>query len=330
VDPDARVSRFRTRLAAWYGRLRRNLPWRDTRDPYRIWVSEIMLQQTRAEAVIPYYLRFVGRFPTLKHLAEAAEDEVLAAWSGLGYYSRARNLHRAAKQAAAAGGFPSDFEGIRGLPGVGPYTAAAVASIAFGLPHAALDGNVLRVIARVEDDAGEISSARTRERFRAAAQALLDPRRPGTFNEAMMELGATLCAPRAPACPRCPVRDECRAHARGTAAQLPVKLRKAAPVRVEAELALVRRNGRVLLWRRPADAARLAGFWDLPAPDQLPGMRRAGVAGAFRHAIVNQLFSYTVIAATVPRAPRGMRWFRLDELGAIPLGAAARKALAGC
>lgn len=321
------MSRFRARLLAWYGKRRRDLPWRATRDPYRIWVSEIMLQQTRAQAAIPYYQRFLERFPTIKSLAAASEESVLAAWSGLGYYSRARNLHLAARQAAAAG-FPRDYDGIRALPGVGPYTAAAIASIGFGLAHAALDGNVMRVIARLEDDSADISSAHTRERFRAIAQELLDPRRPGEFNQAMMELGATVCMPRVPACGACPVRGECRAYSSGTAAQLPVKLRKAEPERIEAELALVRRSGRVLLWQRPAGDRRMGGFWELPSPEQLPAMRRLRVAGAFRHTITHHHYTFTVIAASVPRAPLGMRWFGTENLISIPLSTTARKALA--
>lgn len=322
------MKRFRTRLLAWYGRSRRDLPWRETRDPYRIWVSEIMLQQTRAQAAIPYYQRFLERFPAIEALAAAEEAAVLAVWSGLGYYSRARNLHRAAKQVVHAGEFPRDYEGIHALPGVGSYTAAAIASIAFGLPHAVLDGNVMRVVARLEDDSADISSARTRERFREVAQGLLDPRHPGEFNQAMMELGATVCTPRAPACGGCPVRNHCRANARGTAAALPVKLRRAAPVLLELTLALVRRDGRVLLCRRPAGASRMAGFWELPSPDQLPGMRRTGEVGVFRHTITHHRYTIAVIAGAVPRAPRGMRWFGRGELGAIPLSTTARKALA--
>ena len=254
---------FAKLLIEWYSAGHRDLPWRRTADPYRIWVSEIMLQQTRAQAVIPYYERFLARFPTVESLAAAHEDEVLALWSGLGYYSRARNLRRAAVEIAAAGGFPESYEAIRALAGIGDYTAAAIASIAFGLPHAVLDGNVLRVVARVENDAADIASARTRERFRAAAQGWLDARRPGAFNQALMELGATVCLPRNPLCLVCPLRDHCQARAEGTAGQLPVKLRKTEPVRIEGVLLVVRERGRVLLRQerrgRAADG-RFLGF----------------------------------------------------------------------
>src|SRR5262245_17687754 len=170
---------FAARLLEWYRVGHRDLPWRATTDPYRIWISEIMLQQTRAQAVIPYYERFLTRFPTAEALPEAPEQDVLTAWAGLGYYSRARNLRRAALEIVKAGGFPRDYDHIRALPGIGDYTAAAVASIAFGSPHAVLDGNVLRVIARIVNDAADIASARTRERFRAIAQGWLDLRDPG-------------------------------------------------------------------------------------------------------------------------------------------------------
>ncbi|HWB95145.1 MAG TPA: A/G-specific adenine glycosylase, partial [Bryobacteraceae bacterium] len=207
---------FAAALLAWYARSHRDLPWRRTRDPYRIWISEIMLQQTRAQAVIPYYEKFLDRFPTVEALAEAPEHDVLAAWSGLGYYSRARNLQKAAVAITAAGGFPREYEELRRLPGIGPYTAAAIASIAFGLPHAVLDGNVMRVVARLENDPADIASPKTRARFQQRAQELLDPREAGHFNQAIMELGATLCLPRAPQCLLCPVAGECRALAAGT------------------------------------------------------------------------------------------------------------------
>jgi A/G-specific adenine glycosylase len=317
------------KLLAWYRQGHRDLPWRRTADPYRIWISEIMLQQTRAQAVIPYYERFLARFPTVEALAAASEVEVLALWSGLGYYSRARNLRLAARQIAAAGGFPRDYEGLRALPGIGDYTAAAIASIAFELPHAVLDGNVLRVVARVENDASDISSSRTRERFRAVAQEWLDPRHPGLYNQALMELGATVCLPRNPLCLVCPLAADCRARQEGVASQLPVKLRKTAAVEIEGVLMIVRRGGRVLLRQREAGARRMAGFWDLPAPEDLPAARPGERFGEIRHTITNHNYTLAVVAATLPGGVNSteFKWFRPAQLGEIPLSTSARKAL---
>jgi A/G-specific adenine glycosylase len=316
-------------LVAWYQRGHRDLPWRRTSDPYRIWVSEIMLQQTRAQAVIPYYERFLERFPTLAALAAAPEEDVLALWSGLGYYSRARNLRRAALQIEVAGGFPRDYAAIRALAGVGDYTAAAISSIAFQLPHAVLDGNVLRVMARVENDAADISAPRTRERFRAVAQAWLDPRNPGLFNQALMELGATVCLPKNPLCLVCPLANLCSAREEGAVAQLPVKLRKTVLVRIEGVLLVVRRGGRVLLRQREADGRPMAGFWDLPAPEDLPGMRPGRKFGEIRHTITHHHYRLAVFAGTHAGTAFDppLRWFETGECVAIPLSTTARKAL---
>jgi A/G-specific adenine glycosylase len=315
-------------LLAWYGRGHRDLPWRDTKDPYAIWVSEIMLQQTRAQAVIPYYRRFLELFPTVSALAAAAEEEVLAVWSGLGYYSRARNLRLAAQQIVAAGGFPRDYEGIRALPGIGDYTAAAVGSIAFNLPFAVLDGNVLRVVARVTNDAADISASLTRQRFREIAQTWLDPREPGHFNQALMELGATVCLPRSPLCLVCPLTGCCGARQEGTAAQLPVKLRKAMPVRLEGTLLVVRRRGRILLRQRDAAASRMAGFWDLPAPEDLPVAKVGARIGEIRHTITHHHYRLEVRSATAtPPDGKGFRWFAIGQLSGIPFSTTARKAL---
>ena len=315
-------------LLAWYRSGHRDLPWRASRDPYRVWVSEIMLQQTRAQAVIPYYQRFLSRFPSVETLAAAAEQDVLALWSGLGYYSRARNLHRAAQQIVASGGFPRDYQAIRDLPGIGDYTAAAVASIAFGLPHAVLDGNVLRVVARVENDAADIASARTRQRFRAVAQQWLDPAHPGHFNQALMELGATVCLPRNPLCLVCPLSACCRARELGTAAQLPVKLRKTQPVRISAVLLVVRHRGRILLRQREAAATRMAGFWDLPSPEQLPAAKLGARIGEIRHTITHHHYTFEVRTATASLPPDGgFAWFTIAQLAEIPFSTTARKAL---
>lgn len=315
-------------LLAWYGRGHRDLPWRHTRDPYAIWVSEIMLQQTRAQAVIPYYHRFLARFPAIEALAASAEDDVLALWSGLGYYSRARNLRLAAQRIATAGGFPRDYAAIRALPGIGDYTAAAIGSIAFDLPFAVLDGNVLRVVARVANDAGDISAGRTRARFREIAQQWLDPRQPGPFNQALMELGATVCVPRNPLCLVCPLAGCCRARQEGATAQVPVKLRKTAPVHLSGVLLLVRHRGRILLRQRDAATRRMAGFWDLPTPEDLPAAKLGARIGQIRHTITHHHYTLEVRRATVGLPePDGFRWFTIPQLDEIPYSTTARKAL---
>jgi A/G-specific adenine glycosylase len=264
-------------------------------------------------------------------LAAAAETEVLTLWSGLGYYSRARNLHRAARQVVARGGFPEDYAGIRALAGVGDYTAAAIASIAFRLPYAVVDGNVLRVAARVENDASDIGRAPVRERFREVAQSWLDARRPDLFNQAMMELGATVCLPRNPLCLLCPIASECRAREAGTAKQLPVKLRRGEPRKIEGALLLVRRNGRVLLKCRSAQARIMAGFWELPSREDFPQARVSASLGAIRHTITRHRYTLTVSIAKAgadKALPAHFRWFSVHEMRQVPLTTIARKALA--
>lgn len=284
-----------------------------------------MLQQTRVEAVIPYFERFLARFPDVDSLARAPEPAVLAAWSGLGYYSRARNLHRGAKQVAAAGA-PSGYEELRALAGVGPYTAAAIASIAFGQPHAAVDGNVMRVVSRITGDAGEISSPLTKARFTEAAQLLLDPRRPGDFNQAMMELGATVCIPRAPRCGECPVERFCAAHAAGRQNELPVKLKKNTARDVPLDLVLFRKKSGIYLVQRAGAERRLAGFWELPPKSLFPGWPGLLVA-RFTHQIVNDRFRVSIFEGPAPESlPPGM-WFSPAQLGTIPLSTVTRKAL---
>jgi A/G-specific adenine glycosylase len=314
-------------LLDWYRKGHRDLPWRHTQDPYRIWVSEIMLQQTRAQAVIPYYQRFLDRFPTIEALAAAAEQDVLAPWAGLGYYSRARNLRRAAQQVVAAGAFPHDYAALRALPGIGDYTAAAIASIAFRLPHAVVDGNVLRVVARVNNDGADIGSLRTRERFRGIARLWMGRSKPGTFNQALMELGATVCLPVNPLCGECPLSAGCFALREGTVRQLPVKLRKTAPVALAAVLLLVRQDDCVLLRQRDAAARRMAGFWELPTPEELTGARAGKSLGQFRHTITHHHFTFTVRAASVRAPGPEFRWFSAAQLAGIPLSTTARKAL---
>lgn len=219
---------FTTTIEGWYAKHGRELPWRQTKDPYRIWISEIILQQTRVVQGFAYYQRFVERFPTVEALALADADSVMQAWEGLGYYSRARNLHAAAKQIAALGHFPSDYQGIRVLKGVGDYTAAAIASFAFGLPHAVVDGNVYRVLSRFFGIDTPIDTTAGKREFATLATTLLDQRRPALYNQAIMDFGALQCVPRSPACDACPLADACMAKAEGRVEQLPVKAKKTA------------------------------------------------------------------------------------------------------
>lgn len=322
--------RFRRLLLAWFDSNRRDLPWRRTRDPYAIWVSEIMLQQTRVAAVIPYYERFLCRFPDVGALAVSAEEELLSYWAGLGYYSRARNLHRAAREIVALGGVPRTFEDWLKLPGVGEYTAAAVASIAFDQPHPAIDGNLLRVIARVANDPSDIAAPITKQRFTELASEWMDRSRPGDFNQAMMELGATVCTPKNPSCGKCPVRNQCGAADAGRTAELPVKSRKQRVERHEIVYAIVRR-GRygILLRKRAGDASILPGFWELPEERELPPLLERTEVGEFRHTITHHLYLCQAVSGRLPRSmpSKDLQWKDLRFIEEIPLATAAKKAL---
>ncbi len=257
---------FRTDLIAWYRDVKREMPWRDTDDPYRIWVSEVMLQQTRVDQARPYYERFVEAFPTVEALANAELDDVLHLWEGLGYYSRARYLHRAARQVLDefGGNVPDTYDAIRELPGIGPYTAAAVLSIAFEKPHGVLDGNVTRVLTRVFAIDEDATKARTKRHLQTLADALIDPEQPGTFNQAVMELGATICTPRSPICERCPVQDGCRAFAAETQADYPVTPESKPIPHHDIAVGLIFNDaGELLIQRRPEDGM-LGGLWEFP------------------------------------------------------------------
>jgi A/G-specific adenine glycosylase len=266
ADRLSHIPELRERLLAWYDAAHRTLPWRappgaPPPDPYRVWLSEVMLQQTRVETVRSYYARWLERFPTLEALAAAPLDEVLKAWEGLGYYSRARNLHRAAREVAEryGGRVPDDPGAFRELPGVGRYTAGAVMSIAYGRPEPIVDGNVRRVLARLTDDPAPSDSALWR-----IAERLVPCERPGDLNQAVMELGATVCTPRRPRCDACPVREWCAAYAAGTQAERPLP-KKAKPLPHEHVATAVIEDdaGRLLLAQRPLDA-RLGGLWEFP------------------------------------------------------------------
>lgn len=285
-----------------------------------------MLQQTRVEAVLPYYERFLARFPQVESLAAASDEELLTAWSGLGYYARARNLRQAARVIIGSRQFPRDYEALRALPGIGDYTAAAIASIAFGRPHAALDGNVARVLARLTNDAGDVRANETKRRLQGAAGALLDKRNPGDFNQAMMELGATVCTPRGPKCLLCPVGSLCGAREQGRQRELPVRIAAGEKKRIDVELFIIERRGRVLMRQRPASSPRLAGFWEFPDRDNMAATAHE-VIGEFRHTITDHDYRVRVTCAAIARKPAGFEWVRWDDLGKIPLSTTAKKAV---
>lgn len=276
---------FSSELLNWYDVNKRDLPWRRSRDPYHIWVSEIMLQQTRVDTVIPYFHRFIERFPTIEALADAPEDDVLKCWEGLGYYSRARNLQSAARQITEqyGGVMPSGKEEVAGLKGVGPYTAGAIRSIAFNIPAAAVDGNVMRVLSRyflIEDD---IMKIKTRTRMEELVLTLVPEGRASDFTQALMELGALICTPKSPKCLVCPAMEHCAGRLEGKEESLPVKT-KAKPPRPEHRLSAIVEGtgvheGKILIRKRPA-AGLLAGMWELPHIEVPPGASAVSTKGA--------------------------------------------------
>ncbi len=310
---------WREKLLAWYDAHRRDLPWRSTRNPYPIWLSEIMLQQTRVAAVIEHYGQFLRRFPTIEKLAAARESSVLAAWSGLGYYRRARMLRTAAKIILREhkGKFPTTAAGLRNLPGIGRYTAAAIASIAFGEPVGVVDGNVERMLCRF---AGKNVVC---EELWATVNVLIDAKRPGDFNQAMMELGATVCTPQAPACLACPVVERCATRGELARSEKPAPQKKR-----EIHFSLLCRgangSGKVFLRQRPGNASLMAGMWELPEVAARNGASKP--AFRLRHSITVTDYSVSVWReCAIPQAEG--RWFAISKLKTIALTGLARKIL---
>ncbi len=343
-------------LLEWYDRHRRDLPWRRNREPYRVWLSEVMLQQTRVDVVIPYYERFLERFPRVEDLAAAPLEEVLALWSGLGYYRRARQLHAAARRIAEEG-FPESAAGWKELPGVGDYTAAAVASIALGEAVPVLDGNVERVLCRVLALEGDPKRARKRRRLREAAAELLEPERPGDSNQALMELGATVCTPTRPRCLVCPLAAGCEARLEGRQEAYPPARKRREPVRIRRIVASVEWRDRRLLFRRHDGEELLAGTWELPWVDDGGERNAAGAGrgaleeelarryggrwrlgetvGRVRHGITHRLFEVEIRRAEVGSGEGGgssvaegpeAGWFTDDEIAGLPTSSLVTKA----
>jgi A/G-specific adenine glycosylase len=260
------ISAFQSDLINWFKQEQRDLPWRKDQDPYKIWVSEIMLQQTRVDTVIPYFNRFIEWFPTIEDLAGAEEDKVLKAWEGLGYYSRVRNLQSAVKEVNEkySGIVPNSPDAISGLKGVGPYTAGAILSIAYGIPEPAVDGNVMRVLSRVLSIWEDIAKSSSRKIFEKAVRELISHEDPSSFNQALMELGALICTPTSPSCLLCPVRDHCQAFDEGVQNELPIKTKKSKTRDVQLEAAiLLDTNGKILIHKRPSTGL-LANLWEFP------------------------------------------------------------------
>ncbi len=336
---------FARRLLDWYGQHARQLPWRGHADPYAVWISEIMLQQTRVETVIPYFERWMSRFPTIQALAQADEQEVLHTWEGLGYYSRARNLHRAARDVMTRfdGQLPASLTDLESLPGIGRYTAGAIASMAFGLDAPALDGNLRRVLARVFDLDMPIRSPLGQETLDRLLVEHLPPGQAGDFNQALMDLGATLCLPRSPDCGRCPIMELCQARQLGVQEERPVTAERRAVPHYTVTAAVIQRGGQVLIAQRKPDGL-LGGMWEFPGGKQEPGesltdcLEReileemdATIAvgaelGVFRHAYTHFKVTlhafYCALTGGEPRAVEvsDIRWVRLDELAAFPMG----------
>lgn len=333
---------FTQTILSWYDQGHRDLPWRRTQDPYRIWISEIMLQQTRAETVVSYYERFLARYPTVQDLASAPEEELLKAWEGLGYYSRARSLQKAAKEIVAryGGQLPADLEKLRALPGIGDYTAGAIASIAFGIPDAAVDGNVERVLCRWDAIKDEVGTPAVRRQIAARAQALVPPDRPGAFANAMMEMGATMCTPKNPKCLLCPVREGCMGFAQGIAQELPHKAKKKAQRVENRAVLLVFCDNRVLIVKRQEKL--LGGLFVFPDvleesdPARLcQALEALGIRAAYdeklghaRHVFTHLIWEmdvHAVVADEMTQVPGG-QWVSRQELAALPLPTAVKAA----
>jgi len=334
-------------LLTWYAANRRQLPWRKTADPYAIWLSEIMLQQTRVDTVIDYYLRFLRRFPDISSLAAAEEQEVLSLWKGLGYYTRARNLHRAAKliQNEYRGVFPDSFAQIRALPGIGDYTAGAIASIAFNLPYPAVDGNVLRVISRLQEIEEDIGQPKTKNKITALVRDMIPEGRAGDFTQALMELGATCCRPSDPSCALCPLQAVCRARQAGKQNTLPRKKKAKTAAQLEYWAAVITNAQGAVLMEHRKNSQLLGNMRGLPLAEKESassakvvfeekwGMKLKEVRklGRVRHVFTHQIWKAEVILFALEKAAGALSpnlaWVSADELPDLPIPKAFQKML---
>ena len=332
-------------LLAWYDQHARTLPWRGIHDPYRTWVSETMLQQTRVETVLGYYARFLERFPTVADLAAAPEDDVLKMWEGLGYYSRARNLHKGAKQVMTeyGGVIPADVEQLRKISGIGPYTAGAIASIAFDQPVPAVDGNVIRVVSRLRGIRENVGIPSVRRALEGEAASLVPQLRPGDFNQALMDLGSAICTPGTPGCEKCPLRDECDACSAGDTEDLPVLPRKNPPKVIDYAVCLIFSGDRVLMRQRTE--AMLKGLWVFPMAEGKLTLRQVPAAvkkltklaakdvqsaGEAKHVFTHQIWQMQLYTMTVPedaQAPNGYQFIPVGEMHTLAIPTAVKAAV---
>lgn len=342
---------FRTKLRGWYRQVHRKLPWRKTDDPYRIWVSEVMLQQTQVTTVIPYFENFIEKFPTVSDLAAADPQAVLKAWEGLGYYARARNLHKAAQVVSnhLAGEIPQDYSDFRNLPGVGDYIAAAVQSIAFEQPYPVVDGNVKRVLARLFQMEAPVNDSASLKIFQEVAAMVLDQQHPGEYNQAMMELGAMICRPQNPLCTECPVSEFCRAYKTGWQDEFPRRRKKEKTPQYHIAVGVVRK-GKYLLITRRAESGLLGGLWEFPGGKVREGKETAAEAcvreikeevnleikvGSYlttvRHAythfkIVMDVFLCDYLSGEVAlKGPVDYKWITVEEIEQYPFPKANHK-----
>lgn len=339
------MKEIRSKLLEWYDMYARTLPWRGIHDPYRTWVSETMLQQTRVETVLGYYERFLERFPTIGALAEAPQDDVLKLWEGLGYYSRARNLHKGAQQVAQeyGGVIPDKVDQLLKISGVGPYTAGAIASIAYDQPVPAVDGNVIRVVSRLIGIRENVGIPSVRRKIGELAGQMVSPERPGDFNQAVMDLGATICVPGTPSCERCPLREYCDAYAAGDAEELPQLPRKNPPKQMQYDVCLVFSHGRVLMRQRTE--TMLHGLWVYPMAEgwhtlrQLPTVIRRltkasvsqiEMACEAKHVFTHQVWNMKiyVMQTEMAEAADGWRFVSADEMEQLAIPSAVRAAAA--
>ncbi len=331
---------FRERLCSWFQKNKRPLPWRRDKNWYRIWISEAMLQQTQVNQAIPYFNRFIARFPDVAALAAASLDEVMRLWAGLGYYARARNLHKAARIIVSEykGKFPRDDKVVRRLPGFGPYTTHAVLSLAFNAPLSVVDGNVIRIIARLFSIDGDIRKTAIKKQIAAKADVLLDPEQSGVFNEAMMELGATVCLPRNPLCKRCPISEFCRSVRTGVTDRIPFKSPAAKKPTTQVTTYITLHEGRLLLVQRPLSGL-LGGLWEFPSVLVHPGPEFSGkfpaalfFQGTFVRALQTVRHSFTHFNLLLqpvlyqfrqddlhPEFYIDYKWLRLGEIADIPM-----------